>query len=265
MVEKYRSVFISDIHLGTKETRDEDLLDFLDHIECQYLYLVGDTIDGWALRRGWYWPQSHLNIIRKILGKAKKGTKILLIVGNHDEFLRDLLDHQIFGNIRICDEVVHRTANGRMVLVMHGDKYDISMRYSWLTLLSDRVYSYILFFNRIFNKVWKRFGFREFSLANYIKSKSKLAIEIVCNFKETLIHDAYKRGLDGVICGHVHEPEIIESDEYVNYYNCGDWVGNTTALVEDYNGNIDLIEYEKSPVASDVPKDRVKGTSKATG
>lgn len=240
--QRYRSIWISDLHLGTRGCRAPALIDFLKQHDCEYLYLVGDIIDGWRLKSRIHWPQAHTNVIRRILTRAKRGTRVVLITGNHDEFLRRYSNIE-FGNIRICDEAEHRTADGRRLLVIHGDQYDAVVKcHKWLAFLGDRGYALLLFVNHWFNRFRERFGYPYWSLSAHIKHRVKLAVNHIGEFEQAVTWDCRRRGLDGVICGHIHHAEIRRLDE-ITYYNCGDWVETCSALVEHHDGRIELLRW----------------------
>ncbi|HYM04219.1 MAG TPA: UDP-2,3-diacylglucosamine diphosphatase, partial [Stellaceae bacterium] len=238
----YRTIWISDIHLGTRGCKAEFLLDFLRHTESETLYLVGDIVDGWRLRRSWYWAQSHNDVIQKVLRKARKGTKVIYIPGNHDEWLRDYTQLQM-GGVLLLDEVVHVTADGRRLLVLHGDAFDGVVRYAkWLALLGDWAYTVVLNLNHYFNLVRRRFGHPYWSLSAYLKSRVKNAVEFVSNFADAIVEEARGRGVDGVVCGHIHQADIKDIAG-VLYCNDGDWVESCTALVEHFDGRLEIIHW----------------------
>jgi UDP-2,3-diacylglucosamine pyrophosphatase LpxH len=238
-----RSAFLSDIHLGARECRAELLLDFLHAVHVDTLYLVGDIVDVWSLRRSFYWPQLHNNVLRTLLGKAKHGTRILYVPGNHDEEFRDI-DGSVFGNLEVHRELVHTTVRGERLLVAHGDMFDGSVKCSrWLAALGSGMYDVALGLNRGFNGVRRRLGFPYWSLAGYLKSKVGNAMKYVQLFEQAAAHEAQRRGLDGIICGHIHRPanHMIGG---VHYYNTGDWVENCSALVEKRDGTMELWSLE---------------------
>ncbi|MDR3410510.1 MAG: UDP-2,3-diacylglucosamine diphosphatase [Formivibrio sp.] len=241
---KFRSIWISDIHLGTSGCQAEYLLDFLKHTESEFLYLVGDIIDGWALKRSWYWRQAHNDVIQKLLRKARHGTKITYIPGNHDEGARQFLG-LMFGDIRIEDELIHTTADGRKLLVLHGDRFDgVVQCAKWLAIVGDRLYDFTLTLNRIFNRIRSRFGLGYWSLSQFLKHKVKTAVSFVSRFEEAVAAEARAQGLDGVICGHIHKAEMREVSG-VLYCNDGDWVESLTALVELENGELKIVHWQK--------------------
>ncbi|WP_236250931.1 UDP-2,3-diacylglucosamine diphosphatase [Jeongeupia sp. HS-3] len=240
----FRSIWISDVHLGTAGCQADYLLDFLRHAECEHLYLVGDIIDGWALKRSWFWKQSHNDVIQKVLRKARKGTQVTYIPGNHDEGARQFLG-LMFGDIRIEDEVIHTTADGRTFLVLHGDRFDgVVQCAKWLAIVGDRAYGITLRLNSWFNRARARMGLGYWSLSQYLKHKVKTAVNFVGKFEEAVAAEAKARGVDGVICGHIHKAEMREIDG-VLYCNDGDWVESLTALVETHSGELQIITWQK--------------------
>jgi len=240
--QHYRTIWISDIHLGTRGCKAEFLLDFLRHTESEYLYLVGDIVDGWRLRRSWYWAQTHNDVIQKVLRKARKGTKVIYVPGNHDEWLRDYTELQL-GGVWLLDEVVHVTADGRKLLVVHGDAFDGVVRYArWLALLGDWAYTAVLQLNHYFNLIRRRFGYPYWSLSAYLKGRVKNAVEFVSNFADAIADEAKKRGVDGIVCGHIHQADM-RTIAGVLYCNDGDWVESCTALVEHVDGRLEILRW----------------------
>jgi len=238
----YRSIFISDIHLGTRGCQAEFLLDFLRATESDYLYLVGDIVDGWRMRRSWYWAQSHNDVIQKILRKARKGTRVVYIPGNHDEAARDYIGVR-FGEITIVRDAIHVGADGRRYLVLHGDDFDGITRYArWLAILGDRAYNFALSANTVFNRLRLRLGYPYWSLSAYLKHKVKNAVEYIGRYEQAVVHEARRRDVDGVICGHIHHAEIRDIDGIV-YCNDGDWVESCTALVEHPDGRFEILRW----------------------
>lgn len=250
---RVRTIWISDVHLGTPGSQARALADFLGHYECDQLYLVGDIIDGWQLQKNFYWPQEHTNVIRKVLTRAKRGAQVFYITGNHDEFLRKFVDYKLdIGNIRLVNEVIHETADGRKLLVMHGDMFDVITRYHrWVAVAGDAAYNAMMLANRRFNQVRRTVGMPYFSLSAYAKQKVKAAVNIVTEFESSVAKECDQRGLDGVVCGHIHHAQIRDVDG-ITYYNCGDWVESCTALVEDMNGHIQIVEWENPAIGRDV-------------
>jgi UDP-2,3-diacylglucosamine pyrophosphatase LpxH len=241
-ITRYRTIWLSDIHLGTRGCKAEFLLDFLRCNESETLYLVGDIIDGWRLRRSWYWAQSHNDVIQKVLRKARKGTHVTYIPGNHDEWLRDYTGLE-FGGIALMDEVIHTTADGKRLLILHGDAFDGVVKYArWLALLGDWAYTLTLWVNNHFNHIRRKLGYPYWSLSAYLKGKVKNAVEYVGNFAEAVAEEARRRGVDGVVCGHIHKAEIRDLGGLL-YCNDGDWVESCTALVEHLDGRLEIINW----------------------
>ena len=241
---KYRAIWISDIHLGTAGCKAEYLLDFLKHNDADTLYLVGDILDAWQLKRGWYWRQAHNDVVQNLLRKARKGARVIYIPGNHDEPLRDFLG-LMFGGIEVVGEAVHVTADGRRLLVIHGDLFDGVIQHAkWLAYLGDSLYDLILKINHWFNHVRVRMGFPYWSLSQYLKHKAKKAVSFICDFEEALANEARRRGLDGVVCGHIHKAEIRDIGGIL-YCNDGDWVESLTALVESHDGALSIVEWSR--------------------
>jgi len=237
-----RTVWISDVHLGTPGCQAHALLDFLKHVECDTLYLVGDIIDGWQLRRNWYWPQAHNDVVQKLLRKARKGTRVIFIPGNHDEFARKYLGHA-FGGIDVAEEWIHTTADGRKLWVTHGDLYDGVIQVArWLALLGDSLYEFTLKLNRHLNSWRARVGLPYWSLSKYLKLKVKRAVSYVGDFEQALAREARKRGVEGLVCGHIHHAEMRHIDGIL-YCNDGDWVESLTALVEHADGRLEILDW----------------------
>lgn len=239
---KFRTVWVSDIHLGTAGCNAELLVDFLKSIECETLYLVGDIIDGWRLKRGWYWPARHNDVIRCFLKMAKKGTRVVYVPGNHDEAFRDYTGLQ-FGDVELAHEAIHVTADGRRLLVVHGDAFDGVVLYArWLAFLGDSAYELLLKANIVFNRIRRRFGLPYWSLSAYMKKRVKNAVQFIGNYEEAVAHAATERGVDGVVCGHIHSAEIRQFGA-ITYYNDGDWVESCTALVEHADGAMEILDW----------------------
>lgn len=240
---RYRAIWISDVHLGSRECKIDFLLDFLKSTESEYLYLVGDIIDLWSIKkRGPFWPQRHNNAIRAVLGKAKHGTKVVYVPGNHDEPLRDY-DQMIFGNVEVRAEYVHTTADGRRLLLMHGDEFDGVIKCGRLTkYFGTRVYDLLLRVNRLVNHLRRRLGFPYWSLAAYLKHRVGNAVRHIRTFEQAVAHEARRRGVDGLVCGHIHHAQMAELDG-VLYCNDGDWVESCTALVETHEGQLHLVHW----------------------
>ncbi len=239
---KFRTVWISDIHLGTRGCNAELLLDFLHSVECETLYLVGDIVDGWRLRKGWYWPDAHNEVVRRLLKLAHRGTRVILIAGNHDEVLRPYAGMS-FGGVELALEAVHHTADGRRLLITHGDAFDGVVLYSrWLALLGDQAYTLLLRLNVVVNAVRRRLRMPYWSLSSYLKKRVKNAVQFVYEFEDAVARAAQERGMDGVVCGHIHCAEIRQIGP-ITYYNDGDWVESCTALVEDRDGAMQIIDW----------------------
>jgi UDP-2,3-diacylglucosamine pyrophosphatase LpxH len=239
---RFRSVFISDVHLGFRGCSAAYLLDFLHSIETDTLYLVGDIVDMWSLKKSFFWPQAHNDVVRTILGKAKRGTRVVYIPGNHDSLFRDY-DGSRFGNVEIRRECIHETADGRRFLVLHGDEFDSVIKASpLLEALGNRAYALVLRLNRYVNGFRRVFGFPYWSIAAYLKHKVKNAVTYIANFERALADEAKRRGLDGAICGHIHRAEITQIDG-VTYCNDGDWVESCTTLTEDFSGRLSLLRW----------------------
>lgn len=250
---RYRAIWLSDIHLGFKGCKAEYLLDFLSATESDYLYLVGDIIDVWSMKRSMFWPQEHNNVIRTILGKAKNGTKVVYIPGNHDEMFRDY-DGLVFGNVEIHTRFIHTTADGRCLLLLHGDEFDCAVRCGRLmAYLGDKAYSFLLTLNRAVNYVRRRRGFPYFSVAAYLKRKVKNAVTLISDFERAVAHEARKHNVDGLVYGHIHHAEIAKIGG-VLYCNDGDWVESCTTLVENPDGSLQLLHWadDKHAIKSDI-------------
>jgi len=240
---RFRAIFISDVHLGTPGSQAGPLLEFLRHTESDELYLVGDIIDGWQLKRRWYWHQSHNDVIQKVLRKARKGTRVTYVAGNHDEAMRQFLG-LAFGGIDIRDEAVHTLADGRRLLVIHGDLFDAVVQGArWLALLGDWLYMLSLKANRWFNHARARIGLPYWSLAQFLKHRVKNAVSYIGQFEVALAREARRRGFDGVVCGHIHKAEIRDVGGIL-YCNDGDWVESLTALVETHAGELRIIDWK---------------------
>jgi UDP-2,3-diacylglucosamine pyrophosphatase LpxH len=241
--QRFRTVFISDVHLGTPGCQAEALLDFMKIHPCDTLYLVGDIVDGWQLRRRWHWPQAHNDVVQKLLRSARKGCRIIYVPGNHDEFARQFAGHQ-FGGIDVQREAVHVTADGRQLWVIHGDAFDAVVQCArWLAYLGDNLYEITLKLNRHLNTLRGRMGLPYWSLSAYLKHKVKKALNYVTQFETAVAHEARRRGHQGVVCGHIHRAEMREIDG-VLYCNDGDWVESRTALVEHFDGRLELVEWQ---------------------
>jgi len=252
---RVRAVWISDLHLGTPGCQAQALLEFLRTTECQTLYLVGDIIDGWQLRRSWYWPQSHNDVLQKLLRKARKGTRVIFIPGNHDEFARRYVAHT-FGGVEVAQDYTHVTADGRRLWITHGDYFDgVIQCAKWLAYVGDVAYEFTLKVNRWFNVARARLGLPYWSLSRYLKLKVKRAVSHVSDFEVAVAREARKRGAHGVVCGHIHHAEIRDIDG-VLYCNDGDWDESLTALVEHHDGRLEIIDRSADalPTEQSVPR-----------
>jgi UDP-2,3-diacylglucosamine pyrophosphatase LpxH len=243
---KYRSIFISDIHLGTRFAKAEEFLDFLKNTESENLIFVGDIIDGWAIKRKFRWLQTHSDVIQKVLKKARKGTKVYFILGNHDEFLRPFAPLLFGDNMEIINELDYIGVDGKRYLITHGDFFDsITMTHKWIAKIGDIGYEFILYLNHILNKMRKKFGVKRYwSLSKYVKDNVKSSVSFINNFEDVLANHAYRLQYDGVICGHIHKPEAKDI-KGIKYYNCGDWVENCSCVVEHIEGGLEIIHWEK--------------------
>jgi len=252
--QRFRAIWISDTHLGTSGCQAGRLLDFLRRTESDYLYLVGDIVDGWQLRRRWYWHQTHNDVVQKVLRKARKGTEVVYIPGNHDEAVRHFLD-LAFGGIAIREEAIHRTAKGLRLLVIHGDMFDAVVQHAkWLAHVGDMLYTISLKLNHTYNAVRARLGLPYWSLAQFLKHKVKNAVSYITAFEEALAAEARRRNFDGVVCGHIHKAEIRSIDG-VLYCNDGDWVESLTALVETLEGELRIVHWHDLAAARDIDDD----------
>ena len=239
---KYRAIWISDVHLGTSGCQAEYLLDFLKHNEANTFYLVGDIIDGWKLKKSWYWPQAHNDVIQKLLRKARKGSEVIYIPGNHDEMARQFFGLS-FGDIQVKDDAIHVMLNGKRLWITHGDLFDGVMQYAkWLAYVGDSLYTFILVLNRWFNKIRVRMGLEYWSLSQYLKHSVKNAVSYISSFETIMAREARHINCDGVVCGHIHKAEIREIDGLI-YCNDGDWVESLTALVETMAGELKIIHW----------------------
>jgi len=236
-----RALFLSDIHLGSRACQAERLLAFLKEYECEYLYLVGDIIDLWAMSRGVYWPSTHNTIVQKILRKARHHTRVIFIPGNHDEALREYLGMS-FGAVDVLAEHIHVTADGKRLLLLHGDEYDqVTTCHRWLSVLGDVSYTALVHLNRALSLTRRKLGVSgHWSLADYAKRNVLKAVAYVGDFERAAVHTAIQRGVDGIICGHIHTP-VIKDIDGVRYLNCGDWVDSCTAIVEHGDGHMELV------------------------
>lgn len=238
--QHFRAVFISDVHLGARECQAARLAEFLQQIETPKLYLVGDTLDAWKLRRRMYWPPSHNAVLTRMMKMEQAGTEVFLLPGNHDEFLRNYLGMS-FGNVKIIDDIVHMTLDGRRFLVIHGDQFDdVIIHAKWLAFVGERAYTIAIYINQAFNYIRRKLGFAYWSLSAYLKHRVKSAA--VRDYRAKLVRAAEDRKLDGVICGHTHFSEMTDVNGTL-YINDGDWVESCTALVEHLDGRLEIIDF----------------------
>jgi len=247
-MKKVRSLFLSDIHLGTRACQADRLLAFLKEYDAEYLYLVGDIIDLWAMKRGLYWPKEHNTIVQKILRKARHDTKVIFVPGNHDEGIRRYIGMS-FGAVDVVSEHVHVTVNGKKMLIIHGDEYDqVTTYHRWISHLGDLTYTLLVHMNRILSVIRRKLRVSgHWSLADYAKRNVLKAVAFIGDFEKAAVKGASLRKMDGVICGHIHTP-VMKVVDGLDYINCGDWVDNCTAVIEECDGSLHLIrttpEYE---------------------
>ncbi len=243
---KYKSIFISDVHLGTKFSQADLLLNFLKNTESENLFLVGDIIDGWAIRRKFKWYQSHSNVVQRILKIAKKGTKVHFITGNHDEFIRPFVPLILGDSLEVTNEMNYKALDGKKYLITHGDFFDmVTMTKKWLAVLGDYGYDLILHLNLILMKIFKLFKIKtKWSLSKFVKDNVKKSVSFINDYENILSTYAKKNNYDGVICGHIHKAEIRTIND-INYMNCGDWVESCSAIVETFDGKWEMIYWSK--------------------
>ncbi|MBN7759654.1 UDP-2,3-diacylglucosamine diphosphatase [Nitratireductor aquibiodomus] len=252
---KFRALFISDIHLGSKPAKAEFLIDFLRYHDAEQIYLVGDIVDGWRLKRSWHWPAAHNDVVQKLLRKARKGTEITYIAGNHDEFLRSFQGVH-FGGIVVADRVIHEAADGRKFLVIHGDQFDqVVHNVRWLAYLGDKAYDLAIVVNRVIARVRRILGRPYWSFSSWAKIKVKKAIKFISSFQDVLAQEAQRSEVDGVICGHIHHA-AMEDIRGVTYMNTGDWVESCTALAENFDGSFEIITWAQILETAPVPATR---------
>ena len=238
----YRSIWISDFHLGTRGCQSELLLEFIKHTQSEKLYLVGDIIDGWALKNTWHWPQSHNDVVQKILRKARHGTKVFYLSGNHDEVTRGFAPVN-FGGVSILNQIIHETVDKKKYLVVHGDQFDgIIQCAKWLAMLGSITYDFLIYFNRYINFFRKKLGYEYWSLSNYLKFTVKNAVKFVSEYEKLVCNYAKQFKVEGIICGHIHHANMQYMNE-IHYINDGDWVESCTALVEHFDGKLELINW----------------------
>ena len=251
---RHRTIFISDTHLGTRGCKAELLADFLAHNDCKTLYLVGDIVDGWRLKEAWFWSPAHSAVLDLILAKVEAGTRVIYVPGNHDEVFRNYCGLNLAG-VELQHEAVHETADGRELLVVHGDHFDGVVTYArWLAHLGDKAYDFALVLNDWFNAVSRCLGLPYWSLSAYLKRKVKNAASFICNFEQALAREARTRGLDGVVAGHIHHAQIKFIDD-VLYCNDGDWVESCTALTEDARGHLEIVHWTQATGAGEYTRE----------
>lgn len=260
---RFRALFISDLHLGTKGCQAELLLDFLKSHDAETIYLVGDIVDGWRLKQVWYWPQAHNDVVQKLLRKGRKGARIVYVPGNHDEFLRGYYGSH-FGGVEVVETIVHETAAGKRYLVIHGDFFDVVVRNArWLALLGDWAYETALVIGSWISFFRRKLGLGYWSLSAWAKLKVKNAVNFIGEFERTLSAEARKRDVDGVICGHIHHAALRDMNG-VDYVNCGDWVESCTAVVEHFDGSLELIRWiDRTAEPAEIPAGSVETTADA--
>lgn len=253
---RFRTLFLSDLHLGARSAQADLLLDFLKHNDADTIFLVGDIVDGWKLRKGWHWPQAHNDVVQKLLRKVRRGARVIYVPGNHDEFARDYTG-LTFGGIDVVDDAIHETADGRRMLVIHGDQFDIVVRHArWLAHLGDWAYEFAICVNTWVNRARRLFGVGYWSLSAWAKYKVKNAVNFIGDFEATLAAEAERRGVDGVVCGHIHHA-AIKTIHGALYINTGDFVESCTAVVEHDDGRFEIIHWrttaaERAPAAARV-------------
>lgn len=258
MTLDYRTVFISDTHLGSRGARAEELSAFLKHVRCERLYLVGDAIDLWAMRSKVHWPAAHNHVVRRVLKLAKRGTHVVFIPGNHDDAVRQYAGLD-FGGVRIALQAVHRTADGKSLLITHGDEYDLVVQNGrFISILGGWAYDRLVMLNRLVNLLRTSVGLRKWSFSHAIKKKVKGACSFMSNFEQALLAEARRRGMDGVVCGHIHQPALRDVDG-VLYANCGDWIERCSALVEHADGKLELLDVEKLLIERGIEVVHAKG------
>lgn len=247
----YRSIFVSDVHLGTRGCQADLLNNFLKLHSCDNLYLIGDIIDGWRMKKKFFWPEAHNLVIRQVINKQRHGSKVIYIAGNHDEFLRPWLSHINIEGITIADEIDHVGVDGKRYLVVHGDLFDgVTKLAPWLSKLGDSAYDFLIWLNRHFNRARNLFGLRYWSLSAYLKKNVKKSLDFIFDFENNLATYCKSKGYDGVICGHIHTPEIKDVDGVV-YMNDGDWQESCSALVEHLDGTFELIYWHDIQESTD--------------
>jgi len=246
-IRRWRSIWISDVHVGSRHAQVDALLEFLKGTRSDYLYIVGDLIDGWELKRNWRWEESYNTLIQKLLRKQRKHTRIIYVTGNHDEFLESFAGMK-FGGLTLVKEAIHEAADGRRYLVVHGHQFDGLTHFNrLLERLGSRLYDWVLNLNQYVNRLRRRLGLGYWSFAAFLKSKAKGAVQYVTEYESAMVRLAAAHHVDGIICGHIHRAEIRNIGGLA-YLNAGDWVESCTALVEDFAGNFSLIHFHENPV-----------------
>jgi len=246
---RFRTIFLSDVHLGTRGCKAERLLDFLARHDAGTIYLVGDVVDGWKLRNGWYFPPAHSEVIQVLLARAENGTRVVYVPGNHDEFVRPFVG-RTFGSVEVLDRIIHETADGRRLLVLHGDQFDVVLRWArWASVLGSVCYNGLLATNAIVNRVRRLFGGGGWSLSDWAKRSIKGAVNFIGDYEKSLVEEAARAGADGIVCGHIHHA-AIEDRLGIAYVNTGDWMESCTAVVEHFDGQMELIRWTEEHVAA---------------
>lgn len=239
---RYRTVWISDIHLGTRGCNAALLIDFFDHVDCDTMYLVGDIIDGWRLKKRLFWPPEHNDVVWRVLKRARRGTRVIYVPGNHDEMFRQF-DGFNFGGVEIARQAIHTTADGRRLLVLHGDEFDaVMLAHRWLAFVGDTAYTLLMKVNYLVNRARSALGLPYWSLSKVAKTKVKNAVQFIGQYEQVVAHAAVERGVDGVVCGHIHSAEM-RTIGHTAYYNDGDWVEGCTALVEHEDGRMEILHW----------------------
>ena len=256
---KIRSLFLSDIHLGSRACRAGELLEFLKEYEASNIFLLGDIVDFWAMSRSLYWPPSHNTVVQKILKKARHNVRVFLIPGNHDEALREYVGSS-FGDIALLRDHVHTAADGRRYALLHGDEYDqVTTYHRWVSVLGDVSYTMLVHVNRLLSLIRRKLGVSgHWSLADYAKRNVLRAVSFISDFETSVVHSVKRRGLDGVICGHIHTP-VIKRIDGITYINCGDWVDSCTAIVEHYDGRMQLVRWSHPVTAATTATEEIAG------
>jgi UDP-2,3-diacylglucosamine pyrophosphatase LpxH len=239
----YRTLFLSDVHLGSRGCQAGLLLDFLKNNDAATIYLIGDIIDGWQLKNRWYWPQAHNDVVQKLLRKVRKGVRVIYVPGNHDEFARDYIG-SVFGGVEVADHAYHMTADKKRLLIIHGDQFDIVVKHArWLASLGDWAYTFALWSNLWFNKVRRKLGFTYWSLSAWAKLKVKNAVNFIGAFEVALVEAARRHKADGVVCGHIHHAAIRDIGG-ITYVNTGDFVESCTVVAEHDDGRLEILRWQ---------------------